>query len=88
MDFLMLLRNASRIVIEIDGVQHYSDENGRAAPKRYAEMVAEDRRIRGLGYEVYRFGGAEFVVPERASETLVTFFEELFIRHGISPGLK
>ncbi len=88
MDFLMLLRNASRIVIEIDGVQHYSDENGCAAPKRYAEMVAEDRRIRGLGYEVYRFGGAEFVVPERASETVVTFFEELFIRHGISPGLK
>jgi very-short-patch-repair endonuclease len=83
MDFLMLLRNAARIVVEIDGIQHYADEDSRAAPRRYAEMVAEDRRIRALGYEVYRFGGAEFVVPERASQTIVDFFEELFTRHGV-----
>jgi very-short-patch-repair endonuclease len=88
MDFLMLLRNAARIVIEIDGVQHYADEDGRASPRRYAEMVAEDRRIRALGYEVYRFGGAEFVVPERAIKSISTFFEELFARHGIQPASK
>jgi hypothetical protein len=85
MDFLMLLRNGARIIIEIDGVQHYADDDGRATPRRYAEMVAEDRRIRVLGYEVYRFGGAEFVVPERANQAIIMFFEELFARHGIQP---
>ncbi|MDO9300827.1 MAG: hypothetical protein Q7T89_05560 [Anaerolineales bacterium] len=84
MDFLMLLRNATRIVIEIDGAQHYSDD-GRASPSRYAEMVAEDRRIRILGYEIYRFGGAEFKSPEQASKTIATFFDELFARHKIRP---
>ena len=84
MDFLMLLRNAARIVLEIDGVQHYADDNGVASPHRYAEMVAEDRRIRAIGYEVYRFGGGEFMTPERAYKTIVAFFEELFDRHGIS----
>ena len=83
MDFLMLLRNSARIVIEIDGAQHYADKEGRASPSQYAEMVAEDRRIRLLGYEVYRFGGAEFTNPERASQTLAAFFEGLFERHGI-----
>ncbi|XHX79817.1 MAG: hypothetical protein RBJ76_07805 [Stenomitos frigidus ULC029] len=82
MDFLMLLRNESRVVIEIDGAQHYSD-NGHALPQRYAEMVAEDRRIRLLGYEIYRFGGAEFVDFELAHKTVITFFRELFVRHKI-----
>jgi very-short-patch-repair endonuclease len=85
MDFLLLLRNAARIVIEIDGVQHYADHDGRASPQRYAEMVAEDRRIRGLGYEVYRFGGAEFKTTEYASKIIVNFFKELFDRYGIHP---
>lgn len=83
MDFLILLRNATRIVIEIDGAQHYSDDNGRASPSRYAEMVAEDRRIRTLGYEIYRFGGAEFKNPEQASTSIATFFDTLFARHKI-----
>jgi hypothetical protein len=87
MDFLMLCHNAARIVIEIDGVQHYADDNGRASPKLYAEMVSEDRRIRGLGYEIYRFGGAEFTDAKRASKIIVTFFEELFDRHNIHPEL-
>ena len=64
MDFLILLRNSTRIVIEIDGKQHYADREDRASPSQYAEMVAEDRRIRLLGYEVYRFGGAEFINAE------------------------
>jgi very-short-patch-repair endonuclease len=85
MDFLMLLRNATRIVIEIDGVQHYASDDGHASTSRYAEMVTEDRRIRLLGYEVYRFGGAEFVNPEQASSVIVKFFNELFDRHGIQP---
>lgn len=91
MDFLMLLRDSTRIVIEIDGMQHYSDGSGRASPKLYAEMVAEDRRIKNLGYEVYRFGGAEFVthdgkdfvMREGAREVIISFFNELFTRYKI-----
>jgi very-short-patch-repair endonuclease len=85
MDFLMLLRNSTRIVIEIDGKQHYADDDDHPSPIKYAEMVAEDRRIRLLGYEVYRFGGAEFISTIRAPETVTTFFKELFERHGIKP---
>ncbi len=81
MDFLLLLRNSVRVVIEIDGKQHYSDVDGKASPQLYAEMVAEDRRIRCLGYEIYRFGGAEFVGD--ATEIIVTFFRDLFEHHGI-----
>ena len=47
-----------RVVIEIDGKQHYADGE-TASPQRYAAMVAEDRNLRLLGYEVYRFGGFE-----------------------------
>lgn len=56
MDFLLLFPDRSRVVIEIDGRQHYAAEE-RADPGRYAEMVREDRALRLRGYEVYRFGG-------------------------------
>ena len=83
MDFLMLIRNSKRIVIEIDGKHHYSDEKGYASPKLYAQMVAEDRRIKNIGYEVYRFGGAEFVDEKIRNDILNNFFKELFERHNI-----
>jgi very-short-patch-repair endonuclease len=40
MDFLLLLPNRSRVVVEVDGKQHYADA-GRADPARYAEMVRQ-----------------------------------------------
>jgi hypothetical protein len=40
-------------------------------------MVREDRRIRLQGYEVYRFGGAEFVNPQAAKLMLSEFFDQL-----------
>jgi very-short-patch-repair endonuclease len=83
MDFLMLLRNSSRIVIEIDGRQHYSDAEGKALPKLYAKTMEEDRRIKLLGYEVFRFGGAEFVNIENVKNPIITFFEDLFSYHDI-----
>jgi very-short-patch-repair endonuclease len=58
MDFLLLPSERTRIVIEVDGKQHYAETDGRASPHRYAEMVSEDRAIRLRGYEVFRFGGA------------------------------
>lgn len=76
MDFLLLLPNRRRIVIELDGKQHYSSD-GRPRPDLYASMVAEDRRLRLDGYEVYRFGGQEFVDRGKAEDMLKGFFREL-----------
>lgn len=82
MDFLLLLPHRKNIVIEIDGKQHYS-ENDKASPQLYAEMVAEDRRLRLAGYELYRFGGYEFVDDEKAKRTVKNFFDDLFKLHSI-----
>jgi len=80
MDFLMLLPNRARVVIEVDGKQHYADDVGLASPRRYAEMVAEDRKVRLRGYEVYRFGGAE-LMQESAATMLDGFFDQLLALH-------
>jgi hypothetical protein len=82
MDFLLLLPNGVRIVLEVDGKQHYADGD-RASPERYAEMVAEGRAQRLLGYEVFRFGGYELSQPDAAA-MLRKFFDELFTVHSIS----
>jgi len=58
MDFLLLFTDRRRVVVEVDGKQHYATGD-KASPDLYAQMVAEDRRLRLAGYEVYRFGGAE-----------------------------
>ena len=76
MDFLFLLGGRRRIVIEVDGRQHYA-EGVQASPQRYAEMVAEDRRLRLDGYEVYRFGGAELRSRANPRPMLRAFFTEV-----------
>lgn len=81
MDFLLLPTNRVRIVIEVDGRQHYADQSGRASPRRYAEMVREDRSIRLDGYEVYRFGGAE-LAGEAGKALAGEFFDRLLDRHS------
>ncbi len=81
MDFLLLLPQRIRIVIECDGVQHFADEAGRADSRRYAKMVAEDRELRLRGYEVYRFGGTELADPPATSQRLATFFDRLAERY-------
>ena len=88
MDFLLLGADRSRIVLEVDGVQHYStaDKPGPgqhiASPRRYSQMAAEDRRLRLAGYEVFRFGGFELSQPD-AEQMLKEFFDDLLkrIRH-------
>jgi hypothetical protein len=84
MDYLMLFPDQSRVVIEVDGRQHYSsgDKNQFSDPGRYAEMVREDRALRLRGYEVYRFGGAEFAEDD-AVKRVNEFFEALLSRHGL-----
>jgi hypothetical protein len=87
MDFLMLLPGRQRIVIEIDGKHHYADGD-RADPRRYARMVEADRALRIRGYEVFRFGGAEFSLANEAGSEAVdrliaSFFRQLFDAHGV-----
>jgi hypothetical protein len=77
MDFLLLLPRRRRVVIELDGVQHYANDSGRADPARYAAMAAADRDLRLAGYEVYRFGGSEIADREHAPGVLDDFFTRL-----------
>lgn len=77
MDFLLLLDRRRRVVLEVDGVQHYADRQGRASPPRYAEMVSADRGLRLAGYEVYRFGGHEIADRHQAADVLDKFFDDL-----------
>ncbi|MGY1885154.1 hypothetical protein ACI799_07625 [Blastococcus sp. SYSU DS0753] len=80
MDFLLLYSDRSRVVIEVDGRQHYADEQtGLASPRLYGEMVAEDRRLQLAGYDVYRFGGYELGAAD-AERTVATFFDDLHER--------
>jgi hypothetical protein len=81
MDFLLLLSRNERIVIEIDGKQHYANGD-QASPALYSEMVSADRKLRLAGYEVYRFGGAEFM-DGRGEELVGDFVSDLFRKHGI-----
>lgn len=90
MDFLLLLPNRIRIVMECDGIQHYANDAGRADPRRYAEMIAEDRELRLRGYEMYRFSGYE--LQKRRGQTgedierrLAAFFNALTARHSTVP---
>lgn len=88
MDFLLLLPGGIRVVLEVDGQQHYAEGEGKAArpsPKRYAETVQGDRGLRLAGYEVYRFAGYELVDKSRAEHTVREFFDRLFQRHGLLP---
>lgn len=84
MDFLLLFSNQQRIVIELDGKQHYS-KGEISSPKLYAEMVRADRDLKLNGYEVYRFGGHEFINEDIAQQMIKEFFEKLFSKHGINP---
>ena len=77
MDFLLLLTRHRRVVLEVDGIQHYADSGGRACPARYAEMVAPDRELRLAGYEVYRFGGHEITDRAQAASLLDKFFDDV-----------
>lgn len=83
MDFLLLLPQGVRIVIEVDGKHHYADTSGNADVQRYAQMVRADRELKLAGYEVFRFGAAE--LQGTTSKTDVkTFFEALFKRYGVA----
>ena len=96
MDMLLLIEHNVRIVIEVDGKQHYADGD-KASTAKYADMVAEDRRLRLSGYELYRFGAAEFkdatlsdgkyMIGSVAKQVVINFFQQLFEKHHIKTKL-
>lgn len=79
MDFLMLI-NGHRIVIELDGKQHYSEDD-KPSPKKYADLVEYDRKMKLLGYDVYRFGGFEFTLKD-FSKMIHGFFDMLILKYA------
>ena len=81
MDFLLLLPSRQRIVIEVDGKHHFSEDD-RPSLKVYADMVSADRELRLAGYEVYRFGANELVGLD-AEARIVDFLEKLFRLHRV-----
>lgn len=83
MDFLMLLPGMTRIVIEVDGRQHYSDGQSVADPKKYAELASGDRDMKLLGYDIYRFGGYELSDESKSIEIVGSFFDRLFQKYQI-----
>jgi very-short-patch-repair endonuclease len=83
MDFLLLLPQGVRVVIEVDGKHHYADSAGRADVQRYAQMVQADRDLKLAGYEVFRFGAAE-LQASTAKADVKAFLEALFKRYGVS----
>lgn len=80
MDFLMLFSSSVRVVIEVDGSQHFA-EGGKPSLKKYAEMVSADRDLRLAGYEIYRFGSNE-LVGSHATTRITSFFEKLLKKHA------
>jgi very-short-patch-repair endonuclease len=82
MDFLLLLPHRTRVVIEVDGIQHFSEPTGEPSLTKYAEMVQADRDLRLLGYEVYRFAANELVGAESGA-VVKSIFERLFRKHNV-----
>lgn len=91
MDFLMLFSLRHRVVIEIDGQQHYADDEivpgtnykHYASPQRYAKMVSAQRTISLYGYDVYRFGGKELYDNEEGKKLVKEFLKMLFHKYSI-----
>lgn len=78
MDFLMLMPNGQRVVLEVDGSHHY------ATHEAYAKTVRGDRELKLRGYEVYRFSFAEFGPRDQLEQLLQELFTSLFERHNVT----
>ncbi|WP_051055187.1 MULTISPECIES: hypothetical protein [Kitasatospora] len=76
-DFMMFLPGGRRVILEIDGKTHHATTGGRADPRAYAKMARDSRRLTLQGYELYRFGGWEFMDSENPERMLNDFFAEL-----------
>lgn len=80
MDFLLLLGKGIRVVLEVDGLHHYSLQ-GQPSPSEYAKLARGDRELKLAGYEVFRFGGHE--LGDGCIAAIGAFFRSLFRRYGV-----
>lgn len=81
MDFLMLLPGNRRVVLEVDGLQHYTrDAGSKPDSAKYAAAMAGDRDLKFRGYEVFRFGHDELRDRDRAWPVVADFFHRLLDR--------
>ncbi|MET7355022.1 hypothetical protein [Streptomyces mirabilis] len=83
MDFLMLLPGNRRVVVEVDGMQHYTRKEGTVRvpdSAKYAATMAGDRDLKFRGYEVFRFGHDELRDRDRARPVVTEFFRTLLDR--------
>ncbi len=86
MDFLMLLPGNRRVVLEVDGIQHYTRNRGTEPDStKYAATMAGDRDLKFRGYEVFRFGHDELRNRESAQPLLADFFAALLDRSPAGP---
>lgn len=86
MDFLLLLPHSVRVIVEVDGQQHYStgiEASAKPSPEEYARTARSDRHLRLAGYEVYRFGGYELRDENSCASAVSDFFTRLFRRHKL-----
>ena len=96
MDFMMIISPSQRVVFEIDGYQHYAEDDVApgtqykhyASAARYAEMMKAHREMSLAGYDVYRFGGRELWVNDFTSEDDIirdigSFFDKLFDKYYV-----
>ena len=83
MDFLLLLPQGVRIVIEVDGKAHYANDAGRADATRYSAMVRADRELKLARYEVFHFGAEELQNGD-SGEIVRSFFELLFKEYRVT----
>ncbi|MFE1612653.1 hypothetical protein ACH4KC_12070 [Streptomyces griseoaurantiacus] len=85
MDFLLLLPQGQRVVLEVDGSQHFTRDRGRTPDTaKYADMVAADRDLKLRGYEVFRFGHDELKDLGAAQVLLRQFLPDMFRRFRVS----
>lgn len=79
MDFLLMLPHGQRVVLEVDGSQHFTDRT------KYAVDMRADRELKLRGYEVFRFGTEELEHAVGAERVVKEFFEGLFRRFEVTP---
>ncbi|MGW6771933.1 AbiJ-related protein [Streptomyces sp. NPDC055037] len=85
MDFLLLLPHGQRVVLEVDGSQHFTRNRGRTPDTaKYAAMVAADRDLKLREYEVFRFGHDELKLIDDARTLLQQFLPDLFRRFRVN----
>lgn len=97
MDFMFVISREHRVVVEIDGIQHYADDKNISGTyykcadvNRYAQMMKAHREMVLDGYDVYRIGGKELYVgsdgnEEPAKQVVFEFLEGLFKKYRVMP---